>query len=59
MAAKRDDRVKVSALLCAGHKVCEVANLVRVSRTAVYAIEKRNDDGEVTQDCLGYKKCLM
>ena len=46
MAAQRDKRVEVSALLRAGHKVSEVANLVRVSRTTVYAIKKRMDDGE-------------
>ena len=38
--------MKVSALLHAGHKVCEVANLVGVSRITVYAIKKRIDYGE-------------
>lgn len=46
MAAQRDNRLKVSALLQAGHKVSHVANLVGVSRTTVYAIKKRMDDGE-------------
>ena len=46
MAPHRDNSVKVSALLRAGHKVSEVANLVGVSRTTVYSIEKRMDDGE-------------
>ena len=38
--------MKVSALLRAGHKVSEVANLVEVSRTTIYAIKKRMDDGK-------------
>ena len=38
--------MKISALLRAGHKTSEVANLVGVSRTAVYAIKKRMDDGK-------------
>ena len=45
LAPQRDNREKVSALL-AGHKVSDVANLVGVSRTTVYAIKKRIDDGE-------------
>ena len=44
MVPQRDNRVKVSALLRAGHKVCQVANLAGVSRTTVYAINKRMDD---------------
>ena len=46
MAPQRDNWVKESAPLRAGHKVSEVANLVGVSRIAVYAIKKRMDDGE-------------
>ena len=46
IAPQRDSRVKVSALFRAGHKVSEVANLVGVSRTTVYAIKKHMDDGE-------------
>ena len=46
MTPRRDNRVKVSALLRARHKVSEVANLFGVSRTPVYAIKKRMDDGE-------------
>lgn len=46
MASQRDKRVEVSALLRAGNKVSEVANLVSVSRTTVYSIKKRMDDGE-------------
>ena len=46
MAVQRDNRVKVSALLRAGHKVSEAANLVGVSRTIVYSIKKRMGDGE-------------
>ena len=46
MALQVDNRVKVSALLRAWHKVSEVANLVGVSRTTVYSIKKRMDDGE-------------
>ena len=38
--------MKVSALLRAGHKVSEVANIVGVSVTAVYVIMKRMKDGE-------------
>ena len=38
--------MKVSALLRAGHKVSEVAHLVGVSRTIIYAIMKRMNDGE-------------
>ena len=41
-----DNREKASALLHAEHKVSEVANLVGVSRTTVYASKKRMDDGE-------------
>ena len=46
LAPQRDSRLKVSALLRAGHKVSEVANLVGVSRTTVCAIKKRIDNGE-------------
>ena len=46
MALQRDNRVKVSALLRKGHKVSEIANLVEMSRTTVYAIKKCMDDGE-------------
>ena len=46
MTLQRDNRVKASALLRAEHKVSEVANFVGVSRTTVYAIKKRMDDGE-------------
>ena len=35
---QRDNRVKISALLRAGHEVSEVANLVGVPSTTVYAI---------------------
>ena len=38
--------MKVSAVLRARHKVSEVANLIGVSRTAVYAIKKHKDDVE-------------
>ena len=38
MAPQRDNWIKVSALLRAGHKASEVANLVGVTRTTVYAI---------------------
>jgi transposase len=44
MTAQRDKRVEVSGFLRAGFKVNEVANLVRVSPTTVYAIKKRMDD---------------
>ena len=43
MTPQRDNRVKVSALLRAGHKVSEVANL---ARTTVYAIKKLMGVGE-------------
>ena len=46
MIPQRGNRVKVSALLRAVHKVSEGENLVGVSRTTVYAIEKRMNDGE-------------
>ena len=46
MAPRRENRMKVSALLRAGHKVSKVANLVGVSPTTVYAIKKRKDDGK-------------
>ena len=45
MAIQRDNRVKVSALLRAGHKVSEVANLVGVSRATVYVIKIRMGEG--------------
>ena len=50
MAPQSDSQMKVSALLRAGHKVCEVANLVRVSRTTVDAIKKRMDNAKVSTD---------
>ena len=43
---RRTNRVKVSILLRAGYKVSKVAHLVGVSRTTVYAIKMRLDDGE-------------
>ena len=45
-SSQKDNRVKVSALLRAGHTVSEVASLVGVSRTTDYTIKKRLDDGE-------------
>ena len=45
MAPQRDNQVKVSALLHAGHKMSEVANLVGVSLTSVYATKKCMDNG--------------
>ena len=53
MAPQRDNRVTISALLRAGHKVSEVANLVGESCTTVYAIKKRMHDGEVANRCVG------
>ena len=38
--------MEVSAFLIAGHKVREVETLVGVSRTTIYAIKKRMDDGK-------------
>ena len=46
MAPQWNNGVKVSALLRAGDKASEVANLVGVSRTTVNAIKKHWDDGE-------------
>ena len=46
MALQRDNRLKVSALFRARHKVREVTNLVGVSRTTVNTIKKRMDDGK-------------
>ena len=46
MTPQRDNQVQVAALLRAGHKVSDVADLGGVSRTTVYAIKKRKDDGE-------------
>ena len=46
MVSQRDKRVKDLALLCARHKVSDVANLVEVFRTNIFAIKKRMDDGE-------------
>ena len=46
MASQQDKRVEVSAFPRAGDKVSEVASLVSVSRTTVYAIKKRMDDDE-------------
>ena len=43
---QRDNRLEVSSLFHAGHKVSEVATLVGVSRITVCAIKKRIDDGE-------------
>ena len=44
--SQRENRVKVSAIIRAEHKVSEVANLAGVSRTTVCAIKKRTDDKE-------------
>ena len=46
MTPQRDNYAEVSAVLHAGHKKSEVENLVGVSRTTVYAINKRIEDGE-------------
>ena len=46
MALQRDNKLKISALLCVEHKVNEVANLGGVSRTTVYMIKKCRNDGE-------------
>ena len=46
MASRQDKRVEVSAFLLVGDKVSEVTNLDSVSRTTVYSIKKRIDDGE-------------
>ena len=46
MAHQRDNRVKVSALLRAGHKESKIAIFVGVSSTTVYAIKKRMDDDD-------------
>ena len=46
MTPQRDNRVIVSALLRGGQIVSDVANFVGVSRTTVYAIKKRINDGE-------------
>ena len=50
MAPQRDNRVKVTALLHAGHKVSEIANLVGVSLTTA---KKRMDDDEGVNRCVG------
>ena len=50
---QRDNRVKVCALLRARHKVSRVANLVGVSCTTVYAINKHMDDNEGVNRCAG------
>ena len=46
MTPQRDNRVRISALLRAVHKVSEAANLAGVSRITVYAIKKCMDGGE-------------
>ena len=46
IAPQRDNRVTVSELLCMGHKVSEVANLVGAPHTTIYTIKKCMDDGE-------------
>ena len=59
MAPQRDNWVKFSALYRVGHKASEVANLVGVSHTTIYAINKRMNDGEgqtcsqCSKDCCG------
>ena len=45
-APQRDNRVKVSAILRAGHKVSEVAHLVGYLTQPSTQSEKRMDDGE-------------
>ena len=45
--------MNVSALLRAGYKVSEVANLVGASRTTVYAIKKLMDDSAGVDKCAG------
>ena len=45
--------MKVSAVLRAGHKVGEIANIVGVSRTTVYATKKRMDDSECVKSRAG------
>ena len=50
IAPQRDNRAKVSALLRAGHKVSEFANLVGVSRTTVYAIRSALTLAKVSTD---------
>ena len=59
MTPQRDNRVTVSALFRAGPKVNEVANLVGVSRTIVYAIQKRMDDSECVNGHIGRSRKLM
>ena len=46
MVSQSDNLTKVFALLRAGHNVSEAANFPVVSRTTVYEIKKRMDDGE-------------
>ena len=46
MSPQRDNQVKVLALLRAGHSVGEVASLVVMSCTTVFAIKKRMENGE-------------
>ena len=53
MASERDNRVKIFALLRAGHKVSKIANLVWVSSTTVYVIKMRVDDGKGFNRCAG------
>ena len=59
MAPQRDNCVKVSALLHAGHKLREVANLVGVSRTTYYTIKKRMDDDEGVNRCAAVVEGLL
>ena len=46
MAFQRHKRVKNCALVRARHRVSEIANIVAMSRTTVYAIKKRMNDGD-------------
>ena len=46
MTPQRHNRVKVTALLHAKHKVSDIANFVGVSRTTVYSIKKCMNEGE-------------
>ena len=51
MTLQRDNRVNISALFRARHKVSEVANFVGMSRTTVYSIKKPIDS------CAGVNRC--
>ncbi|KAF2364132.1 hypothetical protein FHG87_005115 [Trinorchestia longiramus] len=53
MASQRDERMEVSALLRAGIEMSEVANLVRVSRTTVYAIQTY---WQFSKECCGSRQ---